>query len=99
MLTKVDVEVHEGRVLLAGRVPKRAQRVEAVRLAWQVDGVTQVINEIQVAEPEDVGDYMHDIWLAQELHAVLLVDIQGAGGELQCRLRRRDDLSDGCGPG
>ncbi|HSY89191.1 MAG TPA: BON domain-containing protein [Verrucomicrobiae bacterium] len=74
MLTKVDVEVHEGRVLLAGRVSNRAQRVEAVRLAWQVDGVTQIINEIQVAEPEDVGDYMHDIWLAQELHAVLLVD-------------------------
>jgi osmotically-inducible protein OsmY len=74
MLTKVDVEVHEGRVLLAGRVPRRPQRVEAVRLAWQVDGVKEVINEIQVAEPEDVGDYMHDIWLAQELHGVLLVD-------------------------
>ena len=74
MLTKVDVEVHEGRVLLAGRVAKPAQRVEAVRLAWQVDGVREVINEIQVAEPEDVGDYMHDIWQAQRLHTVLLVD-------------------------
>jgi len=74
MLAKVDVEVHERRVLLAGRVPKPAQRVEAVRLAWQVDGVAEVINEIQVAEPEDVGDYMHDIWLAQRLHATLLLD-------------------------
>ncbi|MFI5016367.1 MAG: BON domain-containing protein [Dongiales bacterium] len=74
MLTKVDVEVHEGRVLLAGRVEKPAFRVEAVRLAWQVDGVAQVINEIQVAEPEDVGDYMHDIWQAQRLHATLVLD-------------------------
>ena len=74
MLTKVDVEVHEGRVLLAGRVEKPALRVEAVRLAWQVDGVAQVINEIQVAEPEDVGDYMHDIWQAQRLHATLVLD-------------------------
>ena len=56
------------------RVAKPAQRVEAVRLAWQVDGVAEVINEIQVAEPEDVGDYMHDIWLAQKLHATLLLD-------------------------
>ena len=76
MLTKVDVEVHEGRVLLAGRVEKPALRVEAVRLAWQVDGVKQVINEIQVAETEDVGDYVHDIWQAQRLHATLVLDSQ-----------------------
>jgi len=74
MLSKVDVEVHERRVLLAGRVETPALRVEAVRLAWQVDGVAEVINEIKVAEPEDAGEYMHDVWLAQELDAKLLVD-------------------------
>jgi len=74
MLSKVDVEVHERRVLLAGRVETQALRVEAVRLAWQVDGVAEVINEIKVAEPEDAGEYMHDVWLAQELDAKLLVD-------------------------
>ena len=74
MLSKVDVEVHEGRVLLAGRVETSALRVEAVRLAWQVDGVAEVINEIKVAEPEDAGEYVHDVWLAQELDAKLLVD-------------------------
>jgi osmotically-inducible protein OsmY len=74
MLTEVDVEVHERRVLLAGRVETRKLRVEAVRLAWQVDGVAEVINEIKVAEPEDVGEYMHDVWLAQELDAKLLID-------------------------
>ena len=46
------VEVHEGRVLLAGQVEHPAMRVEAVRLAWQVDGVREVIDEIQVAEPK-----------------------------------------------
>jgi osmotically-inducible protein OsmY len=74
MLSKVDVEVHERRVLLAGRVETPALRVEAVRLAWQVDGVGEVINEIKVAEPEDAGAYMHDIWLAQKLNATLLLD-------------------------
>lgn len=74
MLAKVDVEVHERRVLLAGKVETAALRVEAVRLAWQVDGVAEVINEIKVAEPQDVGEFMHDVWLAQELDAKLLVD-------------------------
>jgi osmotically-inducible protein OsmY len=74
MLAKVDVEVAERRVLLAGRVERSAMRVEAVRLAWQVDGVAQVINEIEVAQPQDTGQYLHDVWLAQELHAKLLLD-------------------------
>ena len=74
MLKKVDVEVHEARVLLAGRVETPALRIEAVRLAWQVDGVAEVINEIQIAEPVDTGQYMHDVWLAQQLRNKLLVD-------------------------
>ena len=74
MLKEVDVEVHEARVLLAGRVETPALRIEAVRLAWQVDGVAEVINEIQIAEPVDMGQYMHDVWLAQQLRNKLLVD-------------------------
>ena len=74
MLKEVDVEVHEARVLLAGRVETPALRIEAVRLAWQVDGVAEVINEIQIAEPVDTGQYMHDVWLAQQLRNKLLVD-------------------------
>lgn len=74
MLAKVDVEVHERRVLLAGRVEKPAMRVQAVRLAWEVDGVAEVIDDIRIAEPEDFGQYMHDVWLAQELRGKLLLD-------------------------
>jgi osmotically-inducible protein OsmY len=74
MLRKVDVEVHEQRVLLAGRVEKPAMRVDAVRLAWEVGGVSEVIDQIKVAEPQGFGGYMHDVWLAQKLRAVLLVD-------------------------
>jgi len=74
MLSKVDVEVQERRVLLAGIVERPEMRVEAVRLAWQVDGVAEVINEIDVAETEDVGDYVNDLWLAQELRGKLLLD-------------------------
>jgi osmotically-inducible protein OsmY len=76
MLAKVDVEVHEARVLLAGRVERREIRIEAVRLAWQVGGVAEVINEIKLAEPEDNGQYLDDLWLAQKLRAKILLDAQ-----------------------
>ena len=74
MLRQVDVEVHEGRVLLAGRVDKPETRVTAVRLAWQQPNVVEVIDEIKVAETEDLGEYAHDVWLAQELRNTLLID-------------------------
>jgi osmotically-inducible protein OsmY len=74
MLHQVDVEVHEGRVLLAGRVDKPETRVTAVRLAWQQPNVVEVIDQIKVAESESLGEYAHDVWLAQELRNTLLID-------------------------
>jgi osmotically-inducible protein OsmY len=74
MLRQVDVEVHEGRVLLAGRVDRPETRVTAVRLAWQQPNVVEVIDQIKVAQSEDLGEYAHDVWLAQELRNTLLID-------------------------
>jgi osmotically-inducible protein OsmY len=74
MLVQVDVDVHEGRVLLAGLVDKPETRVMAVRLAWQQPNVVEVINEIKVARSEDLGEYAHDAWLSQRLRTTLLID-------------------------
>jgi osmotically-inducible protein OsmY len=74
LVTKVDVEVHEGRVLLAGQVDKPEDRVTAVKLAWQQPNVVEVINEIKVTKSETVGEYLHDAWLAQTLRNDLLFD-------------------------
>src|SRR4029077_18512722 len=63
LMRKVDVNVHEGRVLLAGQVDRPEDRVTAVKLAWQQANVVEVINEIKVAESESVGDSVNDAWL------------------------------------
>ena len=76
LITKVDVNVHEGRVLLAGQVDRPEDRVTAVKLAWQQANVVEVINEIKVANSESVGEYLHDAWLAQTLRNDLLFDSQ-----------------------
>jgi osmotically-inducible protein OsmY len=69
----VSVDVTEGRVLLAGVVDKPEDRVDAVRLAWQVSGVKQVMNEIQVTQG-DFEAYTNDVWISTQLRNDLLWD-------------------------
>jgi osmotically-inducible protein OsmY len=56
----LDTTVYEGRVLITGTVPNEDWRGEAVKRAWQVDGVKEVYDEVQVGPEEgfmqDVGD-------------------------------------------
>ena len=69
--SKLNITVNQGRVLLTGVVQNSTDRVEAVRLAWQVDGVRQVINEIRVAEGEGVSGYIKDQWITTRLRTAL----------------------------
>lgn len=52
LFTSVNLQIHEGRVLLTGNVPSPSARLTAVRLAWQATGVRRVINEIAVGTSE-----------------------------------------------
>ena len=42
----VNVDVLEGKVLLTGSVEQIDERIEATKLAWGIEGVNEVINEI-----------------------------------------------------
>ena len=72
----VGVKVVEGRVLLTGSVPTPDDRIEAVRLAWQADGIKEMINELQVTDDSGVVDYAKDIWISAQLKTRLLFDEQ-----------------------
>ena len=74
MFRKLNVTVKEGRVLLTGSVPDPDMRVEAVRLAWQADGVKQVLNEIAVDEGGGVKGVMVDGWITSNIKAKLMMD-------------------------
>jgi osmotically-inducible protein OsmY len=73
-LNPLGIEVHEGAVMLTGTVPKTADRVEAVRYAWQVDGVKTVLNEIQVTDDSDVLDTARDTWVSAQLRLRITFD-------------------------
>jgi len=74
LFREVNLQVQEGRVLLSGNVPDPETRVTAVRLAWQADGVREVINEIEVADTSSLTDLARDTWIATKLKTRLLLD-------------------------
>jgi osmotically-inducible protein OsmY len=74
LFQNIDVQVHEGRVLLTGFVQKREDRVEATRIAWQPEGVREVVDEIKLGRSLDGGDFAEDVWLIQQIRVKLMVD-------------------------
>ncbi len=70
----VHLQVLDGRVLLSGTVPGAQARVDAVRLAWQADGVREVINEMEVEDRDSFTDYARDRWIEARLRGKLLAD-------------------------
>ena len=72
----ISSQVHEGRVLLSGNVVKPQHRVDAVRVAWQVDGVREVINQIEIQEGSSLIRLARDGWITTQLTIKLTVDSQ-----------------------
>lgn len=74
LFRKVDVEVLEGRVLLTGSVTVADDRVKTARIAWKVDGVREVLNELQVTNRGSIVDYLKDAKITTQLRLQLLRD-------------------------
>ncbi|MDZ5646149.1 BON domain-containing protein [Nitrospirillum sp. BR 11828] len=76
MNSRLNVTVDRGEVLLTGNARDPDMRVDAVRLAWQADGVRKVLNEIKIADESSLSDSATDAWINTKLWAALLLDGQ-----------------------
>lgn len=74
LFQNIDVQVHEGRVLLSGFVQKREDRIEATRIAWEPDGVREVVDEVKLGRSLDAGDVAEDVYLIQQIRLKLMFD-------------------------
>ena len=74
LFTKIDVEVELGKVLLTGVVPFGDMRLEAVRLAWQQNGVVEVLNEISIDTGYGLDDIARDKYISTLLFTKILAD-------------------------
>ena len=72
--TFVDVTVNDGAVLLTGKVKTPDEKVLATKLAWEIKGVREVVNEIQVTDKSSIKDVAKDLAASAHLRGNLIAD-------------------------
>ena len=72
LFLNIDSVVIEGRVLLTGIVDTQEIRINAVRKVWEVDGVKEVINEIEIGNRESLKEYASDVWITAQAKTLSL---------------------------
>ena len=70
----VDVNVNDGAVLLTGKVKTPEEKVLATKLTWEVRGVREVVNEIQVTDKSSIKDVAKDLAASAQLRGKLIAD-------------------------
>ncbi len=70
----VDVSVNDGAVLLTGKVKTPEEKALATKLTWEVRGVREVVNEIQVTDKNSIKDVAKDLAASAQLRGKLIAD-------------------------
>ena len=70
----VDVTVNDGAVLLTGKLKTPEEKVLATKLTWEVRGVSEVVNEIQVTDKSSIKDVAKDLAASAQLRGKLIAD-------------------------
>jgi osmotically-inducible protein OsmY len=68
----VSTDVYLGRMMLTGAVAQGAQKTRAVQIARTIEGVTQVVDELQVTSQGGIGATATDLVIEQKIGAKLL---------------------------
>jgi osmotically-inducible protein OsmY len=74
LVTGLDLNISEGRVLVTGVAPDQTTRDVAIRLAWQARGVREVINEIRIASGDGATGFARDGWITGQLRTRITLD-------------------------
>jgi osmotically-inducible protein OsmY len=72
--TVIDVAVNDGAVLMTGKVKTPEEKVLATKLAWEIKGVREVVNEIQVTDTSSLKDVAKDLAASAQLRGKLITD-------------------------
>jgi len=75
LFINIDTSVIEGMVLLTGIVKNQESRIEAVKIVWEIDGVKEVINEIEIGDKTSIKEYANDVWITTQIKALAARDI------------------------
>ena len=70
LFVDVNTTVLESRVLLTGIVDNQEIRIDAVRRVWEVEGVNEVVNEIQIGNKSNLKEYAKDVWITTQVRGL-----------------------------
>ena len=73
-VTGVESSVSNGAVLMTGKLDTQDQKILATRLAWEIKGVKEVINEIQLVSDKSIKTTAKDLAARAQLRAALIGD-------------------------
>jgi osmotically-inducible protein OsmY len=74
MASGLTANVEAGKVVVTGTVKDPEWKVDAVRLAWQVDGVKEVHSEAAVRDKTTFTEDTKDTWITTKLRTELIAD-------------------------
>lgn len=74
LATNIKKSVNNGSVLFTGSVDTIEQKVLATKLAWEIKGVREVVNELQVTQDTSLRDTAKDLAATAQLRAALIGD-------------------------
>lgn len=74
LVTAVDITVNDGAVLMTGKVNTPEEKILATRLAWEIFGVREVVNELQVTDTSSIKDIAKDLAASATLRTKLITD-------------------------
>ena len=74
LLTSAVVTVNDGAVLFTGKIKTPEDKVEATKLAWEIKGVREVVNELQVSDTTSIKDIAKDLAASATLRGKLIAD-------------------------
>ena len=74
LVTSVDITVNDGAVLMTGKVKTPEEKILATRLAWEIFGVREVVNELQVTDTSSIKDIAKDLAASATLRTKLITD-------------------------
>jgi osmotically-inducible protein OsmY len=73
-LTSVEVAVNDGAVLLTGKIQTPEDKILVTKMAWEVQGVREVINELQVTDTSAIKNIAKDLAATATLRGKLIAD-------------------------
>ena len=74
LVVDVDLSVNNAAVLMTGKVKTPEEKVLATKLAWEIRGVREVVNELQVTDKSSIKDVAKDLAASAQLRGRLIAD-------------------------